>query len=368
MKSILFAVLALFATSCCAGGFKVEVTNTLPFERTLETVEIPWSEVTAKLSQVTPLSVVVYNTDGNQIPSQVVYNGGTEPMSLIFQATVSANSSNEYTINKNTREVYLNEAFGRYVPERKDDYAWENNMAAYRLYGPALTDPITPGIDVWVKSTPKLVIDEWFAKADYHHNYGDGMDCYKVGKTLGGGACAPYVGDSLWLSGNYATQQTLDNGPIRTTVKLTYAPFAVAGDSVTMVKVISLDANTPLSKMTNTYCGNFTSMPIAAGVIMHDVKDKQTAPKYITVTEAASDSKQPEVDGNISLAVIMPSATSTTESAGHLLIVGEAKNNQPLVYWSGASWSQSHAKDAATWNAMIAKATEIIENPLQVIY
>lgn len=62
------------------------------------------------------------------------------------------------------------EAFGRAVPERYDDYAWENNKVAYRLYGPALeTSPeklITPGIDVWVKCTEKLVIDEWYAAAN----------------------------------------------------------------------------------------------------------------------------------------------------------------------------------------------------------
>lgn len=31
----------------------------------------------------------------------------------------------------------------------------------------------------------QLVIDEWYARGNYHHNYGDGMDCYKVGVTLG---------------------------------------------------------------------------------------------------------------------------------------------------------------------------------------
>lgn len=368
MKNLLLTALIFLATSCCAGGFKVEVSNSLPHERTFETVEMPWSDVAAKLAEITPQTVIVTDINGTQLPSQVIYNGETEPQALIFQVTVGANAKSTYNIDKGVREDYTQQAFGRYVPERMDDYAWENNVAAYRLYGPALTDPMTPGIDVWVKSTPKMVIDEWFAKGDYHHNYGDGMDCYKVGKTLGGGACAPFVGDSLWLSANYATQQNLDNGPIRTTVKLTYAPFSVNGDSVTLVKYISLDANTPLSKMSNIYSGNFETMPVAAGMIMHNVKSKTAEPTYIAITEAASDSKQPEVDGDISLAVIMPDAKTTSETAGHILIVGEAQNNEPLVYWSGAGWSQSHAKDAQTWNDMIQTAAENLQSPLEVIH
>ena len=87
----------------------------------------------------------------------------------------------------------------------ENPYAWENNLCAYRLYGPALETSkeklITPGIDVWVKCTEKLVIDEWYAKGDYHHNYGEGMDCYKVGNTLGGVFCywLGYLGKMEWI-------------------------------------------------------------------------------------------------------------------------------------------------------------------------
>ena len=40
--------------------------------------------------------------------------------------------------------------FGRHVPERKDDFAWENDRIAFRMYGPALEadGEISSGIDV----------------------------------------------------------------------------------------------------------------------------------------------------------------------------------------------------------------------------
>ena len=149
---------------------KVEVANTTPTERDDETVEIAWSEVAA-LKGVTPDNIVVLNDDNEQIPSQVLFRGGTEPQALIFQTDADPMESKRFKLVTGQRENYPAEAFGRTVPERYDDYAWENNKVAYRLYGPALeTSPeklVTPGIDVWVKCTDKLVIDEWYARGNY---------------------------------------------------------------------------------------------------------------------------------------------------------------------------------------------------------
>lgn len=337
MKKVFFAAAfaAVLSACCSAPGVELTVSNPLAADRNAEVVEVAWADVAAGLAGLTPENVVVLDAQGAQVPSQAVFYGDTVPRTLIFEATVPASGQSTYKVVEGVREEYPVKAYGRYVPERADDYAWENNMVAYRLYGPALeTTPkemlVTPGIDVWVKSTEKMVIDERYKRGHYHTNYGDGMDCYKVGRTLGAGACAPFVDGKLWMSRNYATQQNLDNGPLRTTVKLTYAPFAAGEDSVSLVKYISLDANTPFTKMTNIYSGDFETMPVAAGVVMHDVKGKFTSDTYAGITEAASDSKQPEEDGDISLAVIMPAADSSLEAEGHMLTVGQARNGQPL--------------------------------------
>src|SRR5437868_2916080 len=63
-------------------------------------------------------------------------------------------------------------AFARFVPDAFDDVAWENDRIAFRVYGPALeTQQKTgSGIDVWVKSTRKLVIDRWYKADDYRRD------------------------------------------------------------------------------------------------------------------------------------------------------------------------------------------------------
>ena len=51
---------------------------------------------------------------------------------------------------------------GRFVRERNDDFAWENDLVAHRVYGPALEtakkEPlVSSGIDVWVKRTHRFM-------------------------------------------------------------------------------------------------------------------------------------------------------------------------------------------------------------------
>ena len=372
-KNILLLAAGLLFLAACASKPKMEVTvkNPIKLERVNETVEIAWGEVIRRFENATPDNVIVLNAAGKQIPSQVVYHGEPTPQLLIFQATVAPNGKSTYRITTGVRESFPVQAYGRYVPERFDDYAWENNLVVYRLYGPALeTTPgqmlVTPGIDVWVKSTEKMVIDEWYKRGDYHRNHGEGMDAYKVGKTLGAGASAPFIDGKLWLSRNYAAYETLDNGPIRTAVRLTYAPFPAGSETVSLVKTIELDANTRFSKMTDVYSGSFESIPVAAALVMHDVKGKFANGSAMGLTEAVSDSKQPEVDGDISLAIIMKAASENVEAEGHFFSVADVRNNQPMVYYAGSAWSQAGVPDVVAWESIVNDEALKVLNKLEV--
>ena len=58
--------------------------------------------------------------------------------------------------------------FARYVPERIDDFAWESDRIAHRIYGQALETrakaPLTSsGMDVWIKRTRNLIVNEMYA-------------------------------------------------------------------------------------------------------------------------------------------------------------------------------------------------------------
>lgn len=363
MKQAVLGLLALVMSGCAEQTLTIEVTNPTDMAREKESIEVAWESGM-------PENAVVFNAAGEEIPSQVIYAGYDTPQALLFQADVAANASATYTIKAGERKAYPQQAFGRQVPERYDDYAWENNKVVYRLYGPALeTSPeklVTPGIDVWVKCTEKLVIDEWYAKKDYHHNYGEGMDCYKVGRTLGGGSSVPFVeGAPMMLPHNYATAETLENGPIRTMVRLVYPAFEIDGKQITLTKIISLDANSHFNRMESVYEGDFGLLPIASGFVRHTVKQVAAGPGWFAFQEEVSDSKEPERDGDIFAAILLPEAEIQPDVANHALAIKSVKPGESLVYWAGTGWSQGGIADMEAWEAKVAAQQAQIESPLQ---
>lgn len=372
MKKITLLLWAAALAACTSEtAMQVSITNPTPSERDDEMVELAWASILEKLPEATAENIVVYDDEGEEVASQVIYRGEEAPQALIFPVDVDGGQSELFTLKTGVRGVYEPKAFGRQVPERYDDYAWENNLCAYRLYGPALeTSPeklITPGIDVWVKCTEKLVIDEWYAKGDYHHNYGDGMDCYKVGRTLGGGASVPMVDGKFWpMEHNYATARTLDNGPLRTSVELTYVGWDVNGVEVSLVKTITLDADDRFNKMENVYTGDFESLPIAAGFVRHDVKNTLTGAGWAAMVEAVSDSKQPEVDGDIYQAIVLPGAQTEADLLGHTLAVIPVKSGEKMTYYSASGWSQGGVEDMEDWLEEIEDLQAKLAQPLTI--
>ncbi len=368
MKRLLYMATALLLSACCSPKLKVEISNPSEIDRHHETVEIAWSEL--EMRGFAPDRIVLFSGE-EELVSQVTFDSENNPQALIFQCEVPAGESRRFRICEGEPAVYPAKAYGRYVPERLDDYAWENDKVAYRAYGPALESApgemlSTPGFDCWVKSVDTLVIDGRYKRGNYHHNYGDGMDCYKVGRTLGAGASAPYIDGKLCLSGNYVTWQRLDNGPIRTTVKLTYAPFAVGEQQVSLTKYISLDAHSHFNRIENLYEGNFTTLPVAAGFVRHDVKALTTTDEWLAFEEAASDSKHPEEDGDLFFGVILPGAEFRAEAAGHAIAIAEVERSTSMVYYAGSAWSLGDVKDMRQWMEVIEEAAAAVSNPLEV--
>ena len=167
---------------------------------------------------------------------------------LIFPASVKGDASAVYTIAEGTPQPVDVVACGRQYPERLDDVAWENDRAAYRAYGPALQEKGERafGYDIWTKSVSEPVVEDRYdgdlnRGISYHVDHGNGMDCYAVGPTLGGGTAALFPDSTIVYPYCYKDCEILDNGPLRFTAKLVYNPLVVKGDSsVIETRIISL--------------------------------------------------------------------------------------------------------------------------------
>ncbi len=359
---------AAVLASCAGAGQSVIVSNNTDLARQNETVELSFSELCSGDDNLTTENVIVLNHLGKQVPVQVYTEKDGEQI-LLFQADVKEHSSVKYTVKAGEREEFPMKAYSRYVPERLDDYAYENNLVAGRIYGPALQDPRTFGSDVWLKCTERLVIDDWFKKMDYHHNYGEGMDCYKVANTLGGGAVTPYVGEKLIIGDNWATQEHLTDGPIRTKAYFTYDAFDVAGQKVSATREISLDANSRFVQSTTWFSAQTQELPLALGAIQHDVLDRVDGTNWIAFTEVASDTKQPEIDGNISIGLVLSpelAAEGTATLDGHAVIKTTAKCGLPVTVWTASGWSQGGVESPRAWTALVQDFAYAKAHPLKV--
>lgn len=359
----------------CSPKLNVKVSNNQHFERFGETIAVDWSKVQQKTGATSAQDIVVRNSKGEETASQLVA-GKNNHSQLIFQVNVAACSNAKYKISKGTQAPYATRVAGRLVPERLDDFAWENDSIAFRVYGPALqaTGEISNGIDVWLKRTNEMVIDKWYKQntqgKDYHVDRGQGLDCYKVGRTLGAAAMAPFIDSTIWLAKNFISATLIDSGAVRISFKLEYAPFMANGKELTESRTISLDAGSRFSTIEQLYSGNFDQLQVAAGIVLRPKMgvlsdttiDGMGAICYFEPTNMDGGTN----NGNTAVAAIVPQMQEALICNNHLLALAQAKNNTPLTYFVGAAWSKYGAPDAKEWQKIVTKQIEKINNPLAV--
>ena len=373
-KNIFYLLIGVFILTSCLDNkavVDVVVTNPNDTERQQEIVEIDLNEIydSAKLGKSD--NFIVINNLGEQIPYQLISKGDDYPHAVIFAVNLKAYESDTYKIKKGTPEEFNSLVYGRLVPERKDDFTWENNKVAYRLYGPALekTGEISGGMDIWVKKTGNLIIDKWYKDdlagiASYHKDHGEGLDFYKVGPTLGLGMTAPYYDDKLWLGKNFTEVNVIEYGPLRFTIELKYAPYMVGDKEVVESRTISLEANKHLNKVTKTFTSSVSNLTLATGLVMSGEGDNSTYSDKnhgIIAYQLPNDAN----NGVIFTGVINPKGFSDCEIAnGHFLGYNNYMSGEPYTYYTGGGWSKYGFDNFDSWISYIQQQRDIINNPI----
>ncbi len=414
MKKIFsYLAAALLLASCGKqGSLQVTISNSLNVNRSGELVEVSMEEVSNRLKLKDTTQFIVVDETENQVPYQLTYDG-----KLVFPVEIAAGSKATYTIKVGNPEEKLFETavYGRKYPERVDDVAWENDLTAYRTYGPALqaSGERAFGYDVWLKRVPELVVEERYEmelnpatkaaidslrrigkkeaadavyqSVSYHVDHGNGLDCYKVGPTLGGGAAALLADDEIVYPYCYVGEpEILENGPLRFTVKLNYGPSVVKGDSsVVETRIISLDKGSQMNKTVITYNGLTQPSTVAAGIVIHPENPEayvlNADEGYVTYTDLTDNIHND--NGEIYLGIVFPenmkeattvlfseeeSKTLRGGALGHVLAVTEYLPNTEFTYYWGSGWNKYNFTDAATWNNYIAEFAQKVRTPLTV--
>lgn len=378
MKKIIYILFAVVFLASCSSNKEMQVTieNPSSFDRLTDVVEIPIDSIKDKVVLKDSLAYVVKNSAGEVIPSQVTYD-----RKLIFQPEVKAGESKTFTISTDTVQAYPAKTFGRLISERKDDFAWENDRVAFRVYAQALvaTDGPSNGLDIWYKRTNDLIIDKWYeadlaGKASYHNDNGEGLDNYDVKRSLGAGAMAPYVNGKLWLNDNFTAEEVLDNGPLRTTFKLSYNDIDVDGKKYSESRTFSIDAGSQLTKVVEAY-GINEPMQVAAGIVKRESGDSIVAAVdkgYIIYAEP----KTSKVEG-IYVSLVFPEGISESvvdtyeigkKKYSHVLAVTTQQPKKAVTYYTGYGWAKFGFPTLADFEKYIQNFSEGLKQPLVIKY
>ena len=265
----------------------------------------------------------------------------------------------------------------RYVPERRDDFVWENDKICYRAYGPSLeSETLSPGFDIWVKKPGALVADKWYAAeleepGYYHHDHGEGKDCYKVAKSLGGGASSPIVTDPetgevalVFPDHNYSGYEVEKISPDEINFTLKYSPWQVGPYKVSLRKKIPVTAGSYFCKCEDIYDGDFETLDVFAGIIKHDVKQLEMEGDIIAFWEAASDQSAEPEDGMIGLGLYVPGADRIGEDgpANHAGAVRTVSPGESIEYYFGSCWSKGEITSFEKWLGKMDELYKTVNN------
>jgi hypothetical protein len=373
MKNIVFIVfLAFFCISGISAQKQIVVKNTADFDRTAEMVEV---KVCKNNAVFLSKQFVLKNEKGQEIAYQLVFDNNKIVSSFIFQADVKAKSTAVYQVSEGMPTAVKFLTHARFVPERKDDFAWENDLAAYRMYGPALAkENPSNGVDLWLKRTSDTIVskryrDELQNGLTYHVDRGNGLDCYKVGHTLGAGGIAPYQAGKLFVGDYYNRFEIKENGPLRSVFTLYYDKVKVGNDLVSQEITITTNAGSALNKAIVKYSGKAQPFQLAAGIFTHDEKGvKHSNLKTGTIAyaeDAVSDAKLPS--GRNYVGVVVPCKAKTIANQdNHLLITANYKAESSFTYYFGGGWSKWKFPTDKDWFEAVEKLSKQIKQPLKV--
>jgi len=377
--------MALAAAAPRAQAQALVLTNPINTDRAQEVVELPLQQVLDRLhiavAQVQDL-VAEDAATGERIPDQIYgATAGAPPDQLLLLVHLAAHARKRIVFRIDPGAAKPRAlVFGREAAERKDDFAWENEQVAYRIYGPALeaTGEITSGIDVWSKRVPNFVIDNFYKRdaegarthdpaLSYHLDNGQGLDSYYVGPGRGCGGTAVFSGGRLIVSKNYTHLHTLADGPIRFSFEVSYAPWDANGVTVSESKRVTLDAGTHMNRIESTYTFQGAStLDLAAGIAVHEGAHAEF-PVQPSIA-AVWDTPQIPSAGRIATGLVASPEqhARTLAAAGHALLVFTRHSGEPFTYLAGSGWSKADMPTAGDWDAYLKLQLSMLEHPIAI--
>ncbi|MFY9925832.1 MAG: DUF4861 family protein [Opitutaceae bacterium] len=383
----LAVLLSLASPSHASERVTITVTQPLDIARPGEVVSVPWKEIALRLPGARPEKLLIRDGSGASQPYQFTNFHPDNRKGLyddvLFQHDFAPGEKRAvFTIESLPLPAlpFPARVFARYVPERYDDFAWENDHIAHRIYGQALDSPAaggsrlkSSGIDVWAKRVRYPIVDRWYIRGhdNYHKDNGEGFDFYSVGTGRGCGGSGIWDGRALHTSHNWSTWRVYANGPLRAIFELTYAPWdAGNGVSVSEVKRFTVDAGRNLDEMESTFTfSGPAELTVAFGLGKHPrARMSFTSEPGAGWASEWEEYPEPAASG-LGTGIVFPAGTLSgmaEDDLNHLALV-KVRSGQTIRYYTGAGWVHSgDFAGEADWRAYLAAFSARLSAPLSV--
>ncbi len=365
----------------CKKGKTIEIENTLDLARTNEIISISLVDIEIQ----TDTGIMVRDEQsGDLLQTQLMdTNKDGKYDVILFQPELKSLETKKYTFlrRKNNKDRLECTTFARFVPERMDDFAWENDKVAFRVYGPKAQQMVengTPGgiissgVDCWLKRVKYPIIDKWYHNAlelgkSYHEDWGEGLDNYHVGPSRGCGGTGVWDGKKLFTSKNYVAYELKANGPLRSSFTLDYADWNAGEKTVKEKKDISIDLGSNFTDYTLHVYGTDT---ITVGITLHDKKGKTSFDEK----SAWFNYTTPYFGEVLSTSIVINPlyyaghqiVKSDVEDESHLFVHLKVVENK-VHYKAGFFWSKSSQfMNQKDWEKHLTETSIRIKNPLLV--
>ena len=373
----------------------LRVANSYHLYRHCETVELSLSRLARRGLHSTNLAVM----DGlaSRILDSQTYasKSGQAPDTFLFQADLAPEESRTYYILDASALAAVPQpivkTYARQIEERYRDMAWESDRIAHRLYHQDLISAegtVSSGVDVWVKSTRALVINEWYKNGDYHNDHGEGLDDYRVGRSRGCGGLGIWDSHTYYVSSNYRGARIITTGPIRSEFELIYDAWEAGKRKVSETKRIRIDAGSNMTRAESMFDAGEPRFETGIGIAQrpgNGVIAKNQEEGWISYWQPADRDR-----GNIGCAVVLPDEIEgfATESAtlpkltlaelttpsdeglqpvANLLAIAPAEAGKPLLYYFGAGWSKSgDFPEETDWENYVRQFVARLRSPLKI--
>ncbi len=378
IAGIALSAVSIMMLSGCAKTNYLSIYNPAPVDRMGCVAEI---DASALGNQFEKGGFVITDVEGREVPYQITYDN-----KLLVETDVKAGDRVKLKVKAGTPQAYDTVCVGQIRLDFQDDFTWENDRGGYRLYGPAYRKDggNVGGYDVWTKSVPypilsKRYFDQFQRGISYHKDQGTGMDAYTVGRTLGAGMNALVADGEIAYPCAYEKCEILDNGPLRTTARITCYPETIGRDNgVVEVRVITLDKGSWLNRTTVNYNGLSGDMPMVTGIVVHKqnkngyyIDPSCRFISYADVTDSPSAGNGVIYIGVVNVeqpdsSTLQPMEPNVGPAVGQVVNTTTYRKGSPYTYYWGAGWSKGGVICAQQWDKYLEDFHTLLKYPLVV--